>query len=392
MAQQPTPGHGAGTVTMHRNSSAANIRHLFGKELLSLWRDSALLILVIYAFSLAIYIQAKGMTHDLNHAAIAVVDEDNSPLSQVLLDALLPPRFQPPTALAPGEVDKEMDAARYTFVLNIPPNFQADVLAGRSPTAQLLIDATALMQAGLGAGELSAIFQQEVNNFVARNGGTIDNPVELQIRAAFNQGLESSWFTGTMGLISNITMLSVLLAGAALIREREHGTLEHLLVLPLRPSQIMLAKILANGSVILLCVIFAVLVVLQLWMEMHIAGSVTLFLFGTALYLFFTAALGIFLGTMAGSMSQFGLLFILVVLPMNMLSGGYTPLESMPYWLQNVMQVSPSTQFVALAQAILYRGAGLDIVWPHLLAIFAVGALFFVFALARFRSFLASQQ
>ncbi len=376
----------------HHNSGAANVRHLFVKELLSLWRDSALLVLVVYAFSIAIFIQAKGMTHDLNQAAIAVVDEDNSPLSQAVLDALLPPRFQPPVALAPNEVDAQMDAARYTFVLNFPPNFQADVLAGRKPTAQLLIDATALMQAGLGAGELSAIFQQEVGNFVARNGGAADSPVELQVRAAFNQGLDSSWFTGTMGLISNITMLSVLLAGAALIREREHGTLEHLLVLPLRPSQIMLAKILANGAVILLCVAFAVLVILQLWMGMQIAGSVLLFLAGTVLYLFFTAALGIFLGTLAGSMPQFGLMFFLVVLPMNMLSGGFTPLESMPHWLQGVMQFSPSTQFVALAQAILYRGAGLDIVWPRLLAILAVGALFFTIALARFRSFLASQQ
>lgn len=383
MARTPPP---------RRSSSLANIGHLFVKELLSLRRDSALLILVVYAFSVAIVIQARGMSHDLNQATIAVVDEDNSPLSQAVLDALLPPRFQTPVALTPDQVDPQMDAARFTFVLNIPPDFQADVLAGRNPTAQLLIDATALMQAGLGASQLSAIFQQEVSNFLARNGTSTDSPAELQVRAAFNQGLESSWFTGTMGLISNITMLSVLLAGAALIREREHGTLEHLLVLPLRPSQIMLAKIFANGSVILLCAAFAVLVILQLWMGMSIAGSVLLFLLGTALYLFFTAALGIFLGTLAGSMPQFGLLFFLVVLPMNMLSGGLTPLESMPLWLQSVMQFSPSTQFVALAQAILYRGAGLDIVWPRLLAILAAGGLFFAIALARFRTFLAAQQ
>jgi len=371
---------------------AANVRHLFVKELISLWRDRALLVLVVYAFTAAIVIQANGMKHDLNRATVGVVDEDNSALSHAILDALLPPRFQPPVALAPGEVDKGMDAARYTFVLNFPPNFQSDVLAGRAPQVQLLIDATALMQAGLGATDISGIFLEEVNRFVTRTGRDSTSPAELKIRVAFNQGLESSWFTGTMGLITNITMLSVLLAGAALIREREHGTLEHLLVLPVRPSEIMLAKILANGSVILVGAAISIVAVLQWGMGMHIAGSVPLFLLGTALYLFFTAALGIFLGTLSGSMPQFGLLFFLVVLPMNMLSGGFTPLESMPQWMQSAMQVSPSTQFVAFAQAILYRGAGLETVWPRFLATFAMGALFFSVALARFRTFLAAQQ
>lgn len=369
-----------------------NVRYLLVKELISLWRDRALLILVLYAFTAAIYIQANGLKHDLHRATVGVVDEDNSALSHAILDALLPPRFQPPVALDPGQVDKEMDAARYTFVLNFPPDFQSDVLAGRSPSVQLLIDATALMQAGLGATDISGIFQQEVSRFVSRTGRDTRTPVEVKIRVAFNQGLESSWFTGTMGLITNITMLSVLLAGAALIREREHGTLEHLLVLPVHPSEIMLAKIFANGTVILVGSIFSIVVVLKMVMGMEIAGSVPLFLVGTGLYLFFTASLGIFLGTLAGSMPQFGLLFFLIVLPMNMLSGGFTPLESMPQWLQTTMQASPSTQFVAFAQAILYRGAGMDTVWPHFLATFAIGMLFFMVALARFRKFLAAQQ
>ncbi len=375
-----------------RRLPLANVRWLVGKELLGLWRDRALLVLVVYAFTLAIVLQANGMKHDLNRAAVAVVDEDNSALSNAILDALLPPSFQRPVPIAPQDVDPVMDAARYTFVLNFPPNFQADVLAGRSPEVQLLIDATALMQAGLGANDISAIFQTEVNRFVLRHSEGVASPVNLQIRAAFNQGLESSWFTGTMGLITNITMLSVLLAGAALIREREHGTLEHLLVLPVRPSEIMLAKVVANGAVILVATLVSLIVVLKGVLSVAIAGSIPLFLAGAALYLFFTASLGIFLGTLAGSMPQFGLLFFLVVLPMNMLSGGFTPLESMPQWLQVGMQASPSTQFVAFAQAILYRGAGLETVWPRFAATFGIGALFFAVALARFRTFLAAQQ
>ncbi|MEP9354905.1 ABC transporter permease [Xanthobacter sp. KR7-65] len=382
----------AASAPAPRRSPLGNVRHLVVKELLSLWRDRALLVLVVYAFTVAIVLQANGMRHDLHRATVGVVDEDNSVLSNAILDALLPPSFQTPVPLAPQNVDRAMDAARYTFVLNFPPNFQADVLAGRSPSVQLLIDATALMQAGLGANDISGIFQSEVNRFVLRHAEGIDTPVRLEIRAAFNQGLESSWFTGTMGLITNITMLSVLLAGAALIREREHGTLEHLLVLPVRPSEIMLSKVVANGAVILAATAFAVVVVLKWGLGMGISGSIPLFLAGTALYLFFTASLGIFLGTLSGSMPQFGLLFFLMVLPMNMLSGGFTPLESMPSWLQTTMQVSPSTQFVAFAQAILYRGAGIETVWPRFAATFGMGALFFGVALARFRTFLAAQQ
>ncbi len=364
---------------------------LIRKELISLWRDRAMLVFVLYAFTLAIYVQANGMKHDLNRATVGVVDEDNSALSHAIIDALLPPRFQTPVAISPATVDPAMDAARYTFVIDFPPNFQADVLAGRSPDVQLLIDATALMQAGLGANDIAAIFAQEMARFLGREGDAA-TPVELKIRAAFNQTLESSWFTGTMGLINNITMLSVLLAGAALIREREHGTLEHVLTLPVRPSEIMMAKIIANGAVILALTALSVLAVLQGVMGMRIAGSVPLFLLGAALYLFFCASLGIFLGTLSSSMPQFGLLFILTILPMNLLSGGFTPLESMPVWMQYAVQVSPSTHFVAFAQAILYRGAGLEVVWPRFVATLGIGGVFFAFSLVRFRGFLAAQQ
>ncbi len=392
MASPAAPQGKAPKCPARWRAYAGNVRELVGKELISLWRDRALLVLVLYAFTVAIVLQANGIKHELNRATIAVVDEDNSPLSHAILEGFLPPRFQTPVHIAPQDVDGSMDAARYTFVLNFPPDFQADVLARRDPEVQLLIDATALMQAGLGANTISSIFQQEVNRFVMRNTGEVASPVELKIRVAFNQGLESSWFTGTMGLITNITMLSVLLAGAALIREREHGTLEHLLVLPVQPSEIMLAKIIANGLVILVGSAFSIVVVLKWGLGMGISGSVPLFLVGTALYLFFTASLGIFLGTLSGSMPQFGLLFFLIVLPMNMLSGGFTPLESMPQWLQTAMQASPSTQFVAFAQAILYRGAGIETVWPRFAATFGMGMLFFTFALARFRTFLAAQQ
>ena len=192
-----------------------------------------------------------------------------------------------------------------------------------------------------------------------------------------------------MQLLQQVTMLSIVLAGAALIREREHGTIEHLLVMPLTPFEIMMAKVWSNGLVILVAVGLSLWLVVETLLQVPVAGSRALFLAGTAFYLFFSTALGIFLGTLARSMPQFGLMFMLVVLPMNMLSGGNTPIESQPRLLQAIMQAVPSTHYVSFAQAILYRGAGLDIVWPEFALVAGIGGLFFAFSAARFRASIA---
>ena len=193
-----------------------------------------------------------------------------------------------------------------------------------------------------------------------------------------------------MGLINNVTMLAVLLAGAAVVREREHGTLDHLLVMPVSPLEIALAKVWSNGLVITTATGLSLWFIVRQAIGMPIAGSVALFLFGVWLYLFFATAIGILLGTVARSMPQLGLLFILVVLPMNLLSGGSTPFESMPRTLQWAMLALPSSHFVSFAQAILYRGAGLDLVWPQFLATGAVGMVVLAAALVRFRAASAS--
>ena len=360
------------------------------KEWISLLRDVFMLGFVVYSFTVSVYSQATGISHELRNAAIAIVDEDRSTLSQRLASSFHGPEFQTPVMIGHAEVDPAMDSARYTFVLDIPPDFEADVLAGRSPAIQLLIDATAMMQAGIGAGTIQGIAEDEVGRFVRHEAEGAAPPVSLHLRVAYNEALDTKWFTGTMAVVSNVTMLAVLLSGAALIREREHGTLEHLLVMPVRPAEIMAAKVLANGAVILVLTLVALYAVLRGLLSVPLAGSIPLFLAGTALYLFFATALGIFLGTVARSMPQLGLLFILIVLPMNMLSGGFTPLESEPEWLQTAMQLSPSTHFVAFAQAILFRGAGFDVVWPRFAATAGIGALFFAWSLARFRRHLAS--
>lgn len=370
----------------------ANIYRLGIKELFSLRYDAALVFLIVYAFTYSIYAVARQASTEVRNAAVAIVDEDGSPLSRRIRDALLPPRFLPPALLTIQEIDAAMDTGRYTFVIDIPPDFQTDVLRGRRPAIQLNVDATAMTQAGMGASYIQSIMAQELTAFLGGAAAATKPPVALVVRAQFNPNLEVSPFMAVVQLINSITLIAMFLAGAALIREREHGTIEHLLVMPLTPTEIMLAKIWANSLVIVVAATLSLRLVVQGWLELSITGSMALFVAGVVIYLFAVASLSIFLATLARSMPQFALLAFPVFIIMNLLSGGNTPLDSMPQFLQTVMQGSPSTHFVRVAQAVLYRGAGFDIVWREFAATAAIGAMCFVGALLRFRKALTAMQ
>lgn len=375
-----------------RLPSLSNIYRLGLKELKSLWADKTLLVLICWAFSGAIYTAATGVSQELHNAPLAIVDEDQSPLSQRLVAAFYPPYFRPPQRIALHEVDAGMDAGRYNFTLVIPGHFQRDLLAGRTPALQLNIDATIMSQAFIGATYINSIAQGEINEYLTGKRDSAATPVKLTTRVRFNPNLIGYWFGGVMEVINNVTMLTIILVGAAFIREREHGTIEHLLVMPLTPFEIMLAKIWANGLAVLLGVSFALLVMVERVLAVPIAGSLPLFLAAAACYLFAAASIGIFLGTLARSMPQLGLLIILCILPLLMLSGGISPRESMPEVVQNIMLAAPTTYFVRLAQGILYRGAGIAVIWRDLLLMTLVGGGFFVAALLRFRKAVTQTQ
>jgi ABC-2 type transport system permease protein len=364
----------------------ANVYRLMIKELRGLRSDPIMLGLVAYSFTFAIYAVATGASTEATNLSVAIVDEDRSDLSRRIADGLTPPTFQPAVEIAATEIDAAMDSQRFLYVIEFPPKFQADILAGRRPSVQINVDATAVAQAANGMTYIQNVIFTYVSQLMTGREGLSGPPVRIVTRAKFNPNFKSSWFTSVMQVINNLTMLAVILTGAALIREREQGTVEHLLVMPVVPAEIMLSKILANGVVILAAAQLSLLLVVQWWLKVPIAGSPLLFLGGSCFYVFTVAALGIGLGTVASTMGQFGLLSIPVLLVMMLLSGSSTPMESMPVWLQYVMNViSPTPHFVVFAQDVLYRGAGFSIVWPEILATAAIGAVYFGFALHRFR-------
>ncbi len=363
-----------------------NIFQLGIKELFSLRYDPVMLFLIVYMFSFSVMEEAQNATTGVVNAAVAIVDEDRSQLSRRIGDALLQPQFQPPVAITVDEINASMEAARYTFVIDIPPGFQADLMAGRPTVIQLNVDATAMGLAGTGAAYIQQIISEELSAFLNSDRGVEPLAVvDIVTRARFNPNLEATGFQGAMALTNNITMMAILLTGAALIREREHGTIEHLLVMPLRPVEIILAKVWANGLVVILAATLSLYLVIQGALGAAIIGSIPLYIFVTVVYLFSVTSLGIYLATLARSMPQFGLLAMIVFVMMLLLSGAHTPLESMPVPLQMIMQLVPSTHFVSMAQAVLFRDASVAVIWPNLLATVAIGALFFSAALLRFR-------
>jgi ABC-2 type transport system permease protein len=355
------------------------------KELRGLAADPVLLIMILFVFTFAVFSMSQ-VKFELEDISIGAVDEDQSELSRRIIGALLPPYFAAPVEIGANEIDPSMNSGRLIFVLEIPPKFEYDVLAGQRPTVQINVDATAMTQAGNGATYLQNIIAQETLSYAGRREGSMALPINLVVRTRFNPNLRTEWFNSIMAVINNITLLVVVLTGSALLREREHGTVEHLLVMPVRPTEIMIAKIWANGLVVVSAAAASLWLVVHEVIGVPLAGSMVLFVAGTILYQISVGALGILLATFTASMGQFGLLLIPVVTVLDLLSGSTTPMESIPLWLQHIMQFAPTTHFVAFAQAVLYRAAGLDIVWPQLLALAGFTIIFFGVSLTRFRT------
>lgn len=363
-----------------------NIFWLGIKEMRSLFASLLLVLFIVYAFTVIVYQQATGVPETIFNASVAVVDEDQSNLSGRLRDAIYPPYFQTPQLIESSEINRVLDDGEYLFVVVIPPRFEADIKAGRHPEIQLNIDATAARQSSLGATYLQTILSTEISQFAARSDEPSRSFVKLQTHLAFNPNGTQSWFTSIVAVLDQLTMFAIILTGAALIREREHGTIEHLLVMPLKPVEIVLSKVWANAIFIVAVFTFSMLFIVEGAIGVPMAGSRLLLLGGTGVYLLATSAIGIFLGTISRSMAQFALLVLITIIPMMMLSGGTTPIESQPELLQPITWFLPSRHYISFATGVIYRGAGLDVLWPELLTIAGLGSAFFVASILQFRS------
>ncbi|ASY30471.1 ABC transporter permease [Taylorella equigenitalis] len=371
--------------------SLRNIWYLIIKEIKSVSSDLILMALVGVVFTVAVYSVSKGVTTEVKNASIAVIDNDNSTLSYKIRDSFLYPYFKPAQVISYSERDSLMDQGKFVFVIDIPPDFQKDLLAGKKPQIQLLVDATAATLAGVGSIYVQKIITKEVLDFLNVDYSVTNPFFELVINSLFNQNQDTLWFIGVTQVVANVTLLVMILVGAAIIREREHGTIEHLLVMPVKASEIALSKIVTNGGIIAIASLLSMYFVVHLLLKIPINGSVPLYILGLIIYIYTIASLALWLSTLAPTMPQFGLLCIPIYIVSRLLSGLETPLDSMDPIIQKLTYLSPVTQFSIFSQAVLFRDAGFEIIWPQLVILFITGSLFFVFALSKFRSMLARQ-
>lgn len=363
------------------------------KEMLQLFRDVPIVAFLVYSFTLAIYITGNGIRSQLHDASLLVHDADHSVSSRELIH-----RFQAPFFRLNGEVAdsreglRQLDRGTAVALLEIPPRFHEQLVTGEPTAVQLLVDTTNSAN-GLSvasyAARIVARFGQE--SAFERVGNVGDSSQNLPLiisdhRVWYNPDQNEAWFECISHLLRQITIFALLLPAAALVREKERGTVEQLLVSPLSPFQIMTSKVLAMTMVILGATAVGLFGIMQPVFGVPIKGSIWLFFTLTALFVVTTACMGLAAATLARNQGQVGMITLLVAAPMLMLSGIAAPMEAMPTWVRYLMALSPLRYYVDIAYGILLKGAGLNILWDSVLAMAALGAALFGFGLWRFRS------
>lgn len=370
--------------------SILNTLRLTLKELRAIRGDKVMLLLIFYVFTAATWLVADAGSTEVRDLSVAVVDEDQSPLSHRLTDAIRPPLFAHPDVISPERAAAAQTNGDYILVVSIPPDFERNLHLGKDAALMILVDATAVAQAGNGTAYMQQLLADEISKYVAP-GTSSSALVDVVMRNRFNPNLTSKWFTSVMQLMNSVTILTLILAGSSLIREREHGTIEHVLVMPVRPHEIVFSKILATGIVILGSSVASLFLVVQWGMGVPVAGSPLLYICGAAIYVISVGSLGLLLASFTQNMGQFGLLVIPVIIVMFLLSGGITPMESMPAWLRLIMRlISPSPHYVEFAQSVLYRGSGLPLVAGSMAAMALMAVVFLAVVILRFRKVLAN--
>jgi len=344
-----------------------------GKELLQLGRDTVLVCAVLYLFTLDV-MMAGGVKMDLNQGTVAVHDSDHSMASRELIEG-----------------GRLLDQGEALVVLDIPPKFQHDLLQGKPTAVQVQVDASNTILGTLAASYSAQIIGQYGFDAALKRMGLTGEDLETvpmlddRHRVWYNPNQKDAWFMSISELLTVITVLAMMLPAAAAVREKERGTIEQLLVSPLTPMQILLPKVISMTLVILLGTALSLWLILYSFFDIPMKGSLPLFFLVTALYTFAMSGLGLFISTISRNLAQAAMLVIMVMMPIILLSGAWTPPEAMPEGIRQAMYFSPLYYYIEMAYGILLKGAGLAVLWDSLLGLTLLGSVVFLFGVWRFK-------
>lgn len=362
------------------------------KEVRQFLREPVLLSFLLFVFTVNVYLQGSSVSLQLNRAPLVVYDADQSAASRELIYRFQLPYFRLDGEIGdPHEIARRLDRGEAMVALDIPARFQESLLKGEPASVQLQVDATHTAPGFLASSYASRIVGEfGLEAARAREGLSTGSPEDMPIviddlRSLYNPNQADTWFVPVSELLEAITLFSILLPAAAMVREKERGTIEQLLVSPLSPVQIVLPKIVAMTAVILACMTLSLVVILGFIFHVPIRGSLTLFYTVTTLYVFANAGLGLLVATVARTLAQVGLLSLLILAPMILLSGSWTPPEAMPAWLEAATLASPMRHYIEATFGILLKGAGVEVLWDTFLWMAAIGGSLFTFGIWRFR-------
>ena len=365
------------------------------KEFSQLLHDFWIMFILVYAFTGAIYVAGHAISMEINNYPVVVFDLSRTHESRELVSRLQAPYFKIVAyARSDTEVVRFLDSGRASIAVIIPPDFERKVQEGKG-RFQVISDGTLSMSATIAGAHIARIANDYGIELLERRGNLTKRlvaqipQVDARVRVAYNPNITSAWFTSLLEIMNIITMVSMLLTAAAMVREKVHGTLEQLLVSPLRPSELFIAKIIPTIVVILILSLLALFGVVKGIFHTPLRGSLTLFYAVTTIYIFSTASLGIAIAVIARNIAQVAMLLLIIMYPMLFLSGAFTPPESMVPWMQYASLISPMRYYLDFGFQVLYKGNGLAYVWQDILGILIIGSLMFGFSIWRFRRLLS---
>lgn len=359
---------------------------LMAKELRTFLRDPALVFVAVFLFGVHPYQSATQYSLAVNDFPVAVYDLDRSPQSAAFVERLRPPYFSVRRSIErEEEVTAVLDRGEASMVVVVPEGFARRIHRGEPAAVQVLGDGTFSTTTQLAGGYVRAIAHEYAAAQAHEPPHHARPPVvEARFRMRYNQGLVPEWPQSVDMLFMAVTLMAMLLPAAFVVREKEQGTIEQLLVSPLRPWEITAAKVIPM-TLLTTGLTAAGLGILVWAFDLPVRGSLALFLAATALTVFGMSGIGLVIATFTRSLPSTMILVFLLVLPIQFLSGSVTPVEAMPAWQYYLTLLSPQRYYLSIGYGVLFKGASALTVWKDLAGLVLVGGGLFALGVRRFQ-------
>lgn len=368
------------------------VRFLFVKELTQVFRDRRLRITLIFPpiFQLIVFGYAANL--DVQHVPIAVRDLDQTVDSRELVSRFGSSKYFDIVAYPENlkEIEALIKKGKITFSMEIPSGFSKKIKKGETVPIQILVDGTESNTALIALGYVSRILSEYSNQVIFNRlnqegmGRFEEVGVEVEHRIWFNPNLESRYFY-VPGVIASIAfLLPIILTAQAIVREREMGTLEQMMVTPIHPWELILGKTLPFAMIGFLDVLLIASIGV-FWFKIPFRGDLFILLLGSLLFLTSSVGIGLFISTICSTQQQAQISTFFFVMPAFILSGFAFPLENMPQWLQYFTYISPLRYFLVIIRGLFLKGVGLELLWPHMMALALLGGFMITLSSIRFK-------